>query len=119
MAERENVKDLEFKWGQKMGVDCQEKEAQFYESFTYDGTKYSLYDCVYMDKEGEPEPYLGKLVGIWETLDRTKKVNVQWFFRPSEISKWLGDQTPLQKEIFLATGEGIGLSNVNALVGYL
>lgn len=119
MAERENVKDLEFKWGQKMGVDCLEKEVQFYESFTYDGTEYTLYDCVYMYKEGEPEPYIGKLIKIWETVDRAKKVNVQWFFRPSEISKWLVDQTPLQKEIFLATGEGIGLSNVNPLVGYL
>lgn len=115
MAERENVKDLEFKWGQKMGVDCLEKEVQFYESFTYDGTEYTLYDCVYMYKEGEPEPYIGKLIGIWETVDRAKKVDVQWFFRPSEISKWLVDQTPLQKEIFLATGEGIGLSNVNPL----
>ncbi|KAL8107096.1 protein ANTI-SILENCING 1-like isoform X2 [Apium graveolens] len=115
MAERENVKDLEFKWGQKIGADCLEKEGQFYESFTYDGTEYTLYDCVYVDKEGEPEPYLGKLIGIWETVDRTKKVNVQWFFRPTEISKWLADQTPLQKEIFLATGEGIGLSNVNPL----
>lgn len=115
MAERENVKDLEFKWGQKMGVDCLENEARFYESFMYDDTEYALYDCVYMYKEGEPEPYIGKLIGIWETVDRTKKVNVQWFFRPSEISKWLGDQTPMQREIFLATGEGIGLSNVNAL----
>lgn len=115
MTERANVTDLEFKWGQKIGVDCQVKEAQFYESFTYDGTEYTLYDCVYMYKEGEPEPYIGKLIGIWETVDKTKEVNVQWFFRQSEILRWLGDQTPMQNEIFLATGEGIGFSNVNAL----
>ncbi|XP_017233334.1 protein ANTI-SILENCING 1 isoform X3 [Daucus carota subsp. sativus] len=112
MAERENVTDLEFKWGQKIGVDCLQKEAQFYKSFTYDGTQYTLYDCVYLFEEGVPEPYIGKLIGIWETVDKTKEVDVQWFFRPVEILNWLGDQTPMPKEIFLATGEGIGLSNV-------
>lgn len=116
MAERENVTDLEFKWGQKIGVDCLQKEAQFYKSFTYDGTQYTLYDCVYLFEEGVPEPYIGKLIGIWETVDKTKEVDVQWFFRPVEILNWLGDQTPMPKEIFLATGEGIGLSNVIPLV---
>lgn len=41
--------------GRKRGVGGKKKEVQFYESFT----------C----KEFEPEPYIGKLIKIWEHLD--------------------------------------------------
>lgn len=116
MVEVNDVANLEFMWGKKRGIGGKKKEVQFYESFTYDGVDYNLYDSVYMVKEGEPEPYIGKLIKIWESGDKTKKVKVQWFFQPSEILRWLGDVTVLENEIFLATGEGVGLANVNPLV---
>lgn len=116
MVEVDDVANLEFNWGKKRGVGGKKKEVQFYESFTYDGVDYNLYDSVYMFKEGEPEPYIGKLIKIWESGDKTKKVKVQWFFQPSEILGWLRDVRVLENEIFLATGEGIGLANVNPLV---
>ncbi|GMY34145.1 protein ANTI-SILENCING 1-like isoform X6 [Fagus crenata] len=104
--------NLEFKWGTKRGVG-QNGAVQFYESFTYDGVDYSLYDCVYM--WNEPEVDIGKLVKIWEMPNRKKVVKVVWFFRPTEILRWLGDDAPLQNEIFLASGEGKGISNLNPL----
>ncbi|KAM7490351.1 hypothetical protein LguiA_033272 [Lonicera macranthoides] len=115
LAEADKVDNPEFKWGKKRGVGGKKKEVQFYESFTYDGLEYCLHDCVYMHKEGEPEPYIGKLIKIWETPDKSKKVKVHWFFRPLEILNWLGDGKALKKEIFLASGEGVGLANVNTL----
>ncbi|KAK1375852.1 protein ANTI-SILENCING 1 [Heracleum sosnowskyi] len=115
MVEVDDVANLEFNWGKKRGVGGKRKEVQFYESFTYDGVDYNLYDSVYMVKEGEPEPYIGKLIKIWESGDKSKKVKVQWFFQPSEISRWLDDVSVLENEIFLATGEGVGLANVNPL----
>ncbi|KAK6140487.1 hypothetical protein DH2020_025768 [Rehmannia glutinosa] len=59
--------------------------------------------------------HIGKLVRIWETESREKKVEVLWFFRPTEIVHWLGDIKPFQREIFLACGHGEGLSNPNPL----
>ncbi|KAL8244777.1 hypothetical protein R6Q59_011035 [Mikania micrantha] len=106
---------LDFKWLKKKGVGGKNKEVQFYESFIYDGVEYMLYDCVYMYKEGLPQPYIGKLTKIWERVDKSKKVKVHWFFRPEEISKWLGETKTLENEIFFASGGGHGLANVNPL----
>ncbi|XP_068648865.1 protein ANTI-SILENCING 1-like isoform X2 [Aristolochia californica] len=103
-----------FKWGKKRGVGGAKKDVQFYESFTYDGIEYFLYDCVYLYKEADPEPYIGKLVKIFGKKHE-KKIKVVWFFRPIEISNWLGDTKPLQNEIFLASGEGVGVWNLNPL----
>ncbi|XP_077210536.1 bromo-adjacent homology (BAH) domain-containing protein isoform X2 [Tasmannia lanceolata] len=103
-----------FKWGQKRGVGGAKKDAQFYESFTYDGIEYFLYDCVYLYKEGEPEPFIGKLLKIWEQSNR-RRVKVLWFFRPIELLNWLREDVTLENEIFLACGEGLGLTNVNPL----
>lgn len=112
----DNVEDSEFKWGKKRGVGGKRKEVQFYESFTYDGVEYALYDCLYLYKEDEPEPYIGKLIKMWELPDKAKKIKVLWFFRPHEILKWLGEVKTVEKELFLASGEGVGLANVNPLV---
>ncbi|XP_057969119.1 protein ANTI-SILENCING 1-like isoform X2 [Malania oleifera] len=107
--------NLEFKWGIKKGIGGPHGDIQFYESFTFDGEEYFLYDCVYMFRENEPEPDIGKLVKIWETPSHTKRVKVVWFFRPIEIRNWSGDDEPLQNELFLACGEGTGLYNLNPL----
>ncbi|XAR69316.1 hypothetical protein NMG60_11000856 [Bertholletia excelsa] len=114
-VEEDKDENLEFKWGKKRGLGGRKKEVQFYESFRYDGIDYTLHDCVYMHKEGEPEPYVGKLIKIWEHTGITKKVKVHWFFHPSEIVNWLGEEKVLQNEIFLASGEGAGVANVNSL----
>ncbi|KAF7830145.1 protein ANTI-SILENCING 1 isoform X1 [Senna tora] len=120
MAEGEKDENIEFKWGKKRGVGGKKKDVQFYESFTYDGVEYSLFDSVYLYKEGEPEPYIGKLIKIWETADKTKKLKVLWFFRPCEILNFLSTNETRDNELFLASGEGVGLANINpleALVG--
>ncbi|KAL4592680.1 hypothetical protein LXL04_005683 [Taraxacum kok-saghyz] len=106
---------LDFKWLVKKGVGGKKKEVQFYASFMYDGMEYMLYDCVYMYKEGLREPYIGKITKIWENGDKTKKVKIHWFFRPEEISKWLGDTNTLENEILFASGEGVGLANISPL----
>ncbi|KAK1299244.1 hypothetical protein QJS10_CPB14g01128 [Acorus calamus] len=107
--------EVEFLWGKKRGVGGKNRGVRFYESFTYDGDEYSLYDCAYFYKEGMKEPYIGKIVKIWEQPDRKKKVKALWFFHPMEIRNWLNDYQPIEKEIFLATGEGKGISNINPL----
>ncbi|KAF7150828.1 hypothetical protein RHSIM_Rhsim02G0183000 [Rhododendron simsii] len=104
--------NLEFKWGQKRTVGGKKGEVQFYGTFTYDGVDYSLYDCVYMHNEEETEPYIGKLIKIWETADKKKKVKIHWFFHSSEIINWLGDEEVHANEIFLASGEGSGVANI-------
>ncbi|KAF3636779.1 hypothetical protein FXO37_25287 [Capsicum annuum] len=110
----ENDEEVEFVWGRKRGLGGKRKEVQFYESFTYDGMEYALYDCVYMHKEGEL-PYIGKIIKIWENPDKSRKIKIHWFFRPSEILYHLKDVQVAENEVFLASGEGTGLANVNSL----
>ncbi|CAA0808975.1 nucleic acid binding [Striga hermonthica] len=109
VEESKGNEDIQFFWGIVKGVHT------FYESFTLDGIKYTLYDCVYMHRDGQAEPDIGKLVNIWETENSEKKVEVVWFFRPTEIASWLGEVKPLQRELFLASGHGKGLSNLSPL----
>lgn len=116
MAEEGKEEDLEFAWGRKKGVGGKKKEVRFYESFTFDGVEYTLYDSVYLYKEGEPEPYIGRLVKMWEAPDKSKKVKILWYFRPCEILNFLEGCETLDNELFLASGEGLGLSNINPLV---
>ncbi|KAF5748240.1 hypothetical protein HS088_TW04G00192 [Tripterygium wilfordii] len=106
---------VEFRWGKKRGFGGKKKDVRFYESFNYDNIEYTLYDCVYLYKEGESEPFIGKLIKIWENSDKTRRVKVLWFFRPCEILNYLGAEVPLDNELFLASGEGVGLANVNPL----
>ncbi|XP_057799503.1 protein ANTI-SILENCING 1 isoform X2 [Salvia miltiorrhiza] len=111
----EELENPAFKWDKKRGLGGKNKNVQFYESFSYDGMDYALYDCVYMHKEGAPAPYIGKLVKIWETAEGLKKVKVHWFFRPSEISYYLKDAKVSENELFFASGDGKGLANLNPL----
>ncbi|KAK4558857.1 hypothetical protein RGQ29_008210 [Quercus rubra] len=115
MVEADGAENLEFEWGKKRGVGGKKKDVQFYETFTYDGVEYTLYDSVYLYKEGEPDPYVGKIIKIWENSDKTKKVKILWFFRPCEIQNFLGNEDSAENELFLACGEGLGLANVNPL----
>ncbi|KAJ4958617.1 hypothetical protein NE237_025728 [Protea cynaroides] len=121
-SEESDTEDIpEFKWGESRGDGGTDNEVLFYKSFTYDGVEYSLYDCVCLFGQDVPEePHIGKLVKIWELQDHRKFIKVVWFFRRSEIVNFLGDEAPLKNEIFLASGNGIGLYNDNlleALVG--
>ncbi|XP_059307065.1 protein ANTI-SILENCING 1 isoform X1 [Lycium ferocissimum] len=113
-AVQEKDEEVEFVWGKKRGTGGKKKEVQFYESFTYDGVEYSLYDRVYMHKEGEL-PYIGMIIKIWENPDKSRKIKIHWFFRPSEILYHLKDVKVAENEVFLASGEGTGLANVNHL----
>lgn len=111
-----DTKDLAFKWGKQRGVGGKDKKVRFFQSFSYGSVEYALYDCVYLYGEGETEPYIGKLIKIWENPDKTKKVKVLWFFRPREIQYYVGVEDTAKDELFLASGEGAGLANVNPLV---
>uniref|UniRef100_M4CPF9 BAH domain-containing protein n=1 Tax=Brassica campestris TaxID=3711 RepID=M4CPF9_BRACM len=115
---------LEFKWGKKRRVGGKKKDVQFYESFTFDGDEYSLYDSVLVGDASEQdshELFVAKIIKIWEHTNKRAKnprqVKLLWFFRPSEISPHLleGVQDVLANELFLASGEGPGLANVNPL----
>ncbi|CAN4080271.1 unnamed protein product [Withania somnifera] len=92
----------DFSWGAKGGG-----------SFTYDGIEFNLYDCVYVWRRDESEPDIGRIVKVWETETRKRIVKVVWFFRPTEVTHWLDNIKVLRNELFLASGEGTGLSNCN------
>ncbi|KAL8167882.1 hypothetical protein V2J09_009381 [Rumex salicifolius] len=114
----EGVHKIEFEWGKMKGRGGTNKNVQFYESFTYDGLNYSLYDSVYLFKDDVAEPYIGKIVKIWEPANKSRKVKILWFFRPSEISSYIGGLQILKNELFLGTGagsDGSGLDNINPL----
>ncbi|XP_043810715.1 protein ANTI-SILENCING 1 isoform X2 [Manihot esculenta] len=115
MVQANEIESIGFKWGKKRGIGGKKKDVQFYESFTYDDVEYALYDSVYIYADGETEPYIGKLIKIWENSDKTKKVKILWFFRPCEISNFLEADKAVENELFLASGEGVGLANVNPL----
>jgi hypothetical protein len=106
--------NIQFSWGKRRGRGGVKLDTQFYESFTLDDVKYSLYDCVYLFKTGEPEPYIGKIVKIWEK-NKAKKVKILWFFFPDEIQKYL-EGPVIENELFLASGHGSGLADINPLV---
>ncbi|CAL9771852.1 unnamed protein product [Musa acuminata subsp. burmannicoides] len=106
--------DFSFHWGEK-GEFLEDKYVQFYKSFTYYDEEYFLYDSVYLYVTCQDIPFIGKILEIWEQQSHDRKVKILWFFRPNEIVNYLGDQVPLEREIFLASGNGLGLCNVNPL----
>jgi hypothetical protein len=106
--------NIQFSWGKCRSAGGAKMDTKFYRSFTIDNVKYSLFDCVYLFKTGEPEPYIGKIVKIWEQ-NEAKKVKILWFFFPDEIQEYL-DGPVTEKELFLASGDGPGLADINPLV---
>lgn len=116
LQEAEEEDSPEFSWGAKKGRGATNKDIQFYKSFTYKGVEFNLYDCVYMCRRDEPEPDIGKIVKMWESETRKRIVKVVWFFRPAEVTHWLNNIKVLNNELLLASGEGIGLSNINPVV---
>ncbi|CAL9102241.1 unnamed protein product, partial [Musa textilis] len=116
MSHLENPDNLDcpFHWGEK-GEFLEDKYVQFYKSFTYYDEEYFLYDSVYLYETCQDIPFIGKILEIWEQQNHDRKVKILWFFRPNEIVNYLGDQEPSEREIFLASGNGLGLCNVNPL----
>ncbi|CAH2073046.1 unnamed protein product [Thlaspi arvense] len=124
MGEPTGAKDLEFKWGKKRGIGGVKKDVQFYESFTFDGDEYCLYDCVLVADPSEPdsdELFIGMIIKIWEKCNKRAKtprhVKLLWFYKPSEISPDILEGVPdiLANELFLASGEGLGVANISQL----
>ncbi|CAA7044148.1 unnamed protein product [Microthlaspi erraticum] len=103
----------DFKWGEMKGLGQKDKNVKFYESFTFDGIEYRLFDCAYFCVRGQCETSIGKLVKMFETSTGEKKVKVIWFFRPIDIRSFLGKYEPLWDELFLACGDDLGVSNIN------
>ncbi|VAH28023.1 unnamed protein product [Triticum turgidum subsp. durum] len=109
----ESNENIQFSWGKKRAKGGAKMDTQFYGSFTFDNVKYLLYDCVYLFKNGESEPYIGKIVKIWQQ-NEAKKVKILWFFTPDEIRNYLRGSVA-ENEIFLASGDGTGLADINPL----
>lgn len=109
----ESNENIQFSWGKKRAKGGAKMDTQFYGSFTFDNVNYSLYDCVYLFKNGESEPYIGKIVKIWQQ-NEAKKVKILWFFTPDEIRNYLRGPVA-ENEIFLASGDGTGLADINPL----
>ncbi|KAG0458172.1 hypothetical protein HPP92_022902 [Vanilla planifolia] len=102
--------------GVKKGVGNTNKDVQFYESFVYDGESYLLYDNVYLFKEGDDEPYVGKILKVWEQPGHKRRVKILWFFRANDIHVYLDGHASSKKgALFSFTGEGVGLFNINPL----
>uniref|UniRef100_A0A1J3GBR0 BAH domain-containing protein n=1 Tax=Noccaea caerulescens TaxID=107243 RepID=A0A1J3GBR0_NOCCA len=115
---------LEFKWGKKRGVGGKKKDVRFYESFTFDGDEYRLFDCVLVADPIEPdsdELFVAKIIKIWENSNKRAKaprqVKLLWFFKPCEIPPDVLQGVPdvLANELFLASGEGPGVANISPL----
>ncbi|KAI3977986.1 hypothetical protein MKX01_032363 [Papaver californicum] len=119
--EIDNGNTLDFKWGNLKGKT--KDNTLLYESFMLNEVEYCLYDCVYLQNEDKSkENHIGKIVKIMDHPDNQRKVKIVWFFRPSEVQKWLREREVafLVHEIFLASGEGRGNANINpveAIVG--
>ncbi|CAH8363188.1 unnamed protein product [Eruca vesicaria subsp. sativa] len=111
---------LPFKWGKKRGPGgVENKDVQYYESFTYGGCEYCLYDCVSVGDDSKVDSFVGKIIKMWEYIDQrqdSRRVELLWFFKPSELSLYLeGVEDVLANELFLASGSGLGLTNENLL----
>lgn len=104
-----------FKWGPKKGVGDINQNLQFYESFVYGGVEYNLFDCVYL-YSNRVDTDIGKLVEAYETPNHDKLIKLVWFYRPHDLRVYFKGYEPRWNEIFLASGEGPGLYNVNELV---
>ncbi|KAK7384896.1 hypothetical protein VNO78_30599 [Psophocarpus tetragonolobus] len=117
MAEGESTitEELEFAWGKKRGKGGKRKDVQFYESFTLEGVEYALNDAVCLQNAVAGDPHVGRLIKIWENRDGSRKVKVQWFFRPQDIRAFLCGVHFRPNELFLACGDGKGFANVNPL----
>ncbi|EOA21929.1 hypothetical protein CARUB_v10002416mg [Capsella rubella] len=123
MKRSAQVEDLSFKGGKKRsGTSVEKKNVQFYESFTFKGSEYCLYDSViirYDDTQDSRRFFVGKIIKMWEQYDQREKqrrVELLWFFKPSEIMSHLqGVEDIHVNELFLASGKGLGLTNVNPL----
>ncbi|RID43690.1 hypothetical protein BRARA_I00537 [Brassica rapa] len=109
---------LPFKWGKRRGPCVEDKDVQYYESFTYGGCEYCLYDCVSVG-DSPRVFFVGKIIKMWEYTDQRqdpRRVELLWFFKPSELSVYLeGVGDVLANELFLASGSGVGLTNENLL----
>ncbi|CAH8363187.1 unnamed protein product [Eruca vesicaria subsp. sativa] len=111
---------LPFKWGKKRGPGgVENKDVQYYESFTYGGCEYCLYDCVSVGDDSQVHSFVGKIIKMWEYVDQRqdpRRVELLWFFKPSELSLYFeGVEDVLANELFLASGSGLGLTNENLL----
>ncbi|CAK8570144.1 unnamed protein product [Lathyrus sativus] len=106
MTIKEEPKTLEFKWGKKRGKGGKKRDIQFYESFTLNGVDYALFDTVYLKNGAQPEPPIGKIIKIWETAgEKARKIKIQRFVRPCEISNLLTGIKIYYNELFLACGD--------------
>lgn len=106
------TEEVDIRWGT---VKNHTKTKTFYSSFISEGVEYSLFDNVEVNNgsDGDADPYIGKIVKLWEVKEGGEsKALIRWFFRPRDLGKEMeGDP----RELYLAFGTGIGVTNENDL----
>ncbi|XP_010691225.2 protein ANTI-SILENCING 1 [Beta vulgaris subsp. vulgaris] len=113
-----NIVEENFQWGRK--IEITSTDGELYSSFTYEGVEYSRFESIFMYREGARETDIGILTKIWRTKKGGKRGKVNWFFRPVDICNYLGDHRPSWNHLFLASGQGKGVSNIiplEAIIG--
>lgn len=108
---------LDLNWGNLKG----RRAGDDTQSFVLDGVKYCLYDCVYLKHGDESEEnHIGKIISIIDQPNSERKVKIRWFFRPTQVQKWLSERevTFVEQEIFLASGDGPGVVSINPVVRF-
>lgn len=99
-----------FQWGVKVAGSLSS-----YESMCFNGVRYDLYDCVFV-RSGLVEPYLGKIMRMFEDEHNVKKVRLRWFFRHYELPVSARKdirQGENKKDVYIAQGNMRGVENEN------
>ncbi|KAI5067327.1 hypothetical protein GOP47_0017855 [Adiantum capillus-veneris] len=96
----------------------EEEDRAYMSSCSNEGVEYRLYDIVKIFDKEFAVPHIGKILKMWEERSSgTRKALVCWFLWHKEVKPHDADNP---KELFLAFGEGKGVTNelkMDSIVG--
>eukprot|EP00250_Pteridium_aquilinum_P010973 c19755_g1_i1 orf=466-2559(-) len=103
--------EVDIQWGTIK--DSGNKARILYSSFFSEGVEYKLYDNVEVYSADHSEPYIGKIMKLWEEKESgLRKVLIRWFFKLRDLDP---DMEGDPRELYLAFGKGKGVTNENDL----
>ncbi|CAI5534689.1 unnamed protein product [Closterium sp. Naga37s-1] len=131
VEEDEEEEELPFRWGDPAPGPSRGGK-RFYLWFEQGGERFDIYDCVYCQAEEGMDPYVGKIVRMYELPPShrgkrnsiggkpgERKVDIRWFFRAADVQAE-GGQLPRDvrpNEVFLAVPEGTqGVTDANKVI---
>ncbi|CAI5481029.1 unnamed protein product [Closterium sp. Yama58-4] len=135
VEEDEEEEELPFRWGDPAPGPSRGGK-RYYLWFEQGGERFDLYDCVYCQAEEGMDPYVGKIVRMYELPPSRRgkrssiggggggkpgerKVDIRWFFRAADVQAE-GGQLPRDvrpNEVFLAVPEGTqGVTDANKVI---